>query len=164
MSGEAASCCCGSVSIDKLRLRCDMAPTKEAANQPQIERIGDPECHKDKRPMPGLKARLVETDGEVRCFHEQGDLRSSEHRRNSAAPHRNRRRRNGLHATTADEPQEKPQGDSAQNDPEHEFSEEHDNCGTRSRQYGTGYVDPSQETIRDTAFECWKHFVLRVLT
>ena len=141
-----------------------MAPSEEAAKAPQIERIGDGECNKNKGPMPRLKAWLVEADGKVRCFHEQRNFSGSQHRRNSPAPRGNRRRSSGLHATTADEPQEKTQRDGAENDREHEFAEESDNCGARSRQCDAGYIGPNHETFRDTTFECQQHFVLRVLT
>jgi hypothetical protein len=131
-----------------------MAPPEQAANDPQIEWTGNCERHKEKSPVPRLKARLVEAHREVRGLYEQSNFRGAQCRRQSAAPHGNWRRSNGLHATTADEPQEETQRDGAENDREHELAEKRDNCGTRSRQRYADDIGTNQENFRDTTFEC----------
>lgn len=141
-----------------------MTSPNEATHHPQIKRIGDRECHKDKDPMPRLKARLIEANREVRCLDEQGDLHSSQHRRNAATPRRNLRRDNNLFATPASEPQEEPQCDGAENDSQHELTQNSDNSSPRSRQRNASDIGRDQESISNTTLECQQHFVPQAST
>lgn len=56
------------------RLQCDTTFRNEAAHYPQIERISDCNGHKDKNPMPRLKARLIEAYREVSGLNAHDDL------------------------------------------------------------------------------------------
>lgn len=131
-----------------------MTSPNEAANYPQIQRIGDRECNKDKGPMPRLKTPLIEANREVRGFDEQSNLHRSQRRGDTTTPPRNRRQGNDLRATMASEPEEEPQRHRAENDREHELAEKSDHGGARSRQRNASDIGRNQETFRNTALEC----------